>query len=40
MMASLGFLEVMVLAGLSVTILTPFILLFIWIKDWVRNELW
>ena len=40
MMASLGFLEIMVLAGLSVTILTPILLLIIWIRDWMRKELW
>lgn len=40
MMASLGFLEVMVLAALSLTILSPIILLIIWFKDWIRKELW
>lgn len=40
MMASLGFFEVMVLAALSVTILTPVVLVVLWIKDRLRKQLW
>jgi hypothetical protein len=40
MMATVGFLKAMVLLALSVTILTPIILLVIWIRDWMRKELW
>jgi len=40
MMASLGFLEVMVLMALSVTILTPIVMLILWFKDCIRKELW
>ena len=40
MMASLGFLEVMVLMALSVTVLTPIIMLILWFRDWMRKTLW
>lgn len=40
MMASVGFLEVMVLLALSLTTLTPVVLLVIWIRDWMQKELW
>lgn len=40
MMASLSFLQVMVLVALSVTIVTPMLLLFLWFRDWMRKELW
>ena len=40
MMASVGFLKIMVLVALGVTLLTPLILVGLWIKDWRRKQLW
>ena len=40
MMASLSFLQVMVLVALSVTMVTPIMLLILWFRDWMRKELW
>ena len=40
MMASIGFLSVMVTLALVVTILTPVILLVLWTRDWLRKQLW
>ena len=40
MMAGLSFLQIMVLVALSVTIVTPILLLILWFRDWMRKELW
>jgi len=40
MIATSGFLQFMVMSALSLTVLTPVVLLILWIKDWIRKELW
>lgn len=40
MIISSGFLAVMVTAGLVVTVAAPALLIFLWIKDWKKGQLW
>lgn len=40
MMISLTYLSVLVGAALAVTIAAPFILLFLFIRDWIKGALW
>jgi len=40
MMISAGFLSVLVGSALVVTIAAPFILLFLFIRDWIKGDLW
>lgn len=40
MIASEGFLTVMVIAGLAVTTLAPVILVAMLIRDWKKGQLW
>lgn len=40
MMASVEFLRLMVTFAVVVTLLTPVILLVLWVKDWLRKQLW
>ena len=40
MIVSSGFLSVMVGVALTVTIIAPVILIFLWIKDSIKGQLW
>lgn len=40
MIASSGFLAVMVSIALAVTIAAPILLIVLWIKDWNKGQLW
>lgn len=40
MIVSSGFLTVMVMFALAVTIIAPVILVALWIKDWKGKKLW
>lgn len=40
MMVSSGFLSAMVTLALAVTIIAPIVLLILWIKEWVKGQLW
>ena len=40
MMISATFLSVMVGSALVVTIAAPFILLFLFVRDWIKGVLW
>jgi hypothetical protein len=40
MTASVTFLSVIVTAAVAVTTATPFILIYLWIRDWKKQQLW
>lgn len=40
MIVSSGFLGTMVSIALVVTIIAPLVLLILWIKDWMKGQLW
>ncbi|MGD8783848.1 MAG: hypothetical protein PVF28_05450 [Thioalkalispiraceae bacterium] len=40
MIASVGFLSVIVLIAVAMTVVTPIILLLLWVKDWKSKEIW
>lgn len=40
MIISSGFLSVMVIVGLVVTIVAPVMLIVLWINDWKKGQLW
>jgi len=40
MMASSGFLSTLVSIALTFTIIAPVVLIILWIKDWIRGQLW
>lgn len=40
MIASSGFLSVLVTIALAVTIVSPIILIVLWIRDWKKGQLW
>ncbi len=40
MMISAAFLTFMVGSALVVTVASPFILLFLFIRDWIKGDLW
>lgn len=40
MMISLEALEILVLVAMGVTCLSPVILVILFIKDWLKDELW
>lgn len=40
MIISSGFLAVMVTIALVVTMIAPVYLLFTWIRDWIKGQLW
>lgn len=40
MIASVSFLSWVVGTAVTVTAIAPFILLYLWIKDWKQGQLW
>ncbi|MEJ2143350.1 MAG: hypothetical protein P8Y24_13565 [Gammaproteobacteria bacterium] len=40
MIASSGFISVMVSIALMVTIIAPIVLIILWLKDWKKGQLW
>lgn len=40
MTASTGFLAFIVTAAVAVSTLTPLILIYLWIRDWIKKQLW
>ncbi len=40
MIVSSGFLSIMVMMALTVTIIAPIVLIILWIKDWIKGQLW
>ena len=40
MIASAGFLTFIVTAAVAVSTLTPLILIYLWIRDWIKQQLW
>lgn len=40
MIVSVTFLQIMVGAALAVTLLAPFVLLILWVRDWRAGRLW
>lgn len=40
MTASATFLAVIVTAAVTVSAVTPLILIYLWIRDWMKKQLW
>ncbi len=40
MIVSSGFLGFMVSIALAVTVIAPVVLIILWIKDWIKGQLW
>lgn len=40
MIASQGFLSVVVLLALAVTMAAPLLLAILWVRDWKKRQLW
>lgn len=40
MTASVEFLTLIVSVAVAVSAVTPFILIYLWIKDWKKQQLW
>jgi hypothetical protein len=40
MTASVSFLATLVYLALTITLLAPLVLLGLWIRDWIRKEIW
>jgi len=40
MIASVGFLSAVVLIAVAITVISPFILIVLWLKDWKGNRIW
>lgn len=40
MTASVSFLSVVVSIAVAVTIVSPIILLYLWVKDWKSDKIW
>ena len=40
MTAGVSFLSVVVTAAVAMTAVTPFILIYLWIRDWKKQQLW
>lgn len=40
MIISSGFLAAIVTVALAITITAPLMLIFLWIKDWKKGQLW
>lgn len=40
MIVPVAFLKIMVVGALAVTLLAPFVLLILWVRDWRAGRLW
>ena len=40
MIASEAFLAFIVTVAVGITAVTPFILIYLWIRDWIKQQLW
>ncbi|MDZ7660891.1 hypothetical protein [Thiohalophilus sp.] len=40
MTASVTFLAVVVTAAVAMSAVTPLILIYLWIRDWIKEQLW
>ena len=40
MIVSSGFLSTMVGIALAITVIAPVILVILWIRDWIKGQLW
>jgi hypothetical protein len=40
MIASVGFLSAIVVIAVAITVLSPIILLLLWVKDWKGKKIW
>lgn len=40
MTASAGFLALIVTIAVTISTVTPFILIYLWIRDWKKQQLW